>query len=1158
VPVGDELQLTVQYRKDLYSESTIDRILNHYRNVLSSATSNPDQPVHKLSMMNRDEIRQIVEVWNSEKAAYPTDATIHQLINAAAGEKQEAIALTYKGKDVSYRQLINRSNYIAGILIEMGVRPEVMVGVCMERSDNLIIALLAILTAGGVYVPLDPIYPDEKLAYMLQNSTAPILLTEESITASKFPDYNGKIIKIESLLSEYSEETKYDLQRVTISSGNSAYLIYTSGSTGKPKGVLVTHRNVVNEFCFADLHIDDANTSRTWLFSTSISFDPSVLEMFWTLSRGYRVIILPDNDSGKFLDINSIPELIQKYHVSHFQCTPSILRMLMDRDDGYSALKQLRKLMVGGECFPVALAKRLSNETSMDIYNVYGPTETTLWATWHLFQKDDNYAPIGCPLPNYKVYILDEDLQPVTIGVYGEMYIGGDGVAREYFNDPELTARKYLPDPFSGCQGDRMYRTGDIARYRSNGIIEFRGRTDRQVKIRGHRIELGEIEAAIMECGKVHETVVIASGNTDIDRKILGYVIPDFNSTDAEELDSYIKNLKETLNRKLPGFMIPSALTVLKEFPKLSNGKIDRKSLPLPEMPVNDTVGSQKELSPTECAIMNIWEDVLGFGGFDADDNYMEIGGNSLSAIIIVNRIKSVLKVKITIRDFLDNQTIKLLATLVEQRIENAASEPSDDILSIDRYDDIPLSFCQEARLINELSLDISNVPYLPASTWFSLRLFGNLDREALENAFNYVINRHEVFRTALWPEVGGVSPGTNKWDTVCQFCRMNPGLFLPKVKFKQSFQPAVTMNLDYYDVTKYIAEDKNIELKIIADEIIEGRYRYESPPLSRAALIRTAESEHILIVAASHLIADAFSIRIFEKEFAYAYSAFVNGQSVNLPDIKLQYADYAAWQKHRLESGSFDSIKSYWKKQFDGYIPTDVTILPFTDLESSEDADFGIEAKYYNHPITDELSGAIRKYAGSVNMTTFSIVMTGFILCLHCESGKNDIGIITFFANRTRPETENIIGAFVNGNIIRVKINSADSFYRCAVEVSEKLNGAFANQELMVFPPDSRVCKSLYDIVAYRPITCESWIDHDCASFSGLDVEKVILERTKSEYALRLFVVDSGKKLSLLFQYNLDIFDGADIRKMAAQTENIIKEIVTNSSKIVSSMGGL
>ena len=565
---------------------------------------------------------------------------------------------------------------------------------------------------------------------------------------------------------------------------------------------------------------------------------------------------------------------------------------------------------------------------------------------------------------------------------------------------------------------------------------------------------------------------------------------------------------------------------------------------------------SLSEPSYIESLLMGIWKEVLEIDDLAIDDNYVDIGGESLSALMIISRIKTNIKVVITMREFLDNLTVRHLAKLVEDRIKHATSEPSDKIIIIDRNDDVPLSFFQEARLMYELSLDVNNVTYLHSSSWFSIRLHGSLDRKALENAFNYMINRHEIFRTSYWPVFGSVSPATDKWDTVCQSCRMNPGQFLPKVKFKQSIHPSAIMNFDYTDISEYGDEDKNIEINIIADEVIQKRYRYESPPLTRAALVRIAESEHMLIVAAAHLIADMFSIRIYEKELAYVYSTLVNEQPINLPDIETQYADYSAWMKRRLETGSFDSAKSYWKEQFDGYTPTDVTILPFTDIEGSEnDTDFGIEAKYYHHPISDELSSAIRKYAGSVNMTVFNIVMTGFILCLHGESGKNDIGVYTFFANRVRPETESIIGMFAIGNTIRIKINADDSLYQCLSNVSETMDCALRNQEFMLPPPDLRVRKTLYDLVVYRPITCELLTVDENASFYGLDVERAVVGRSKSEYALRSFVIDFGKKLSLMFQYNLDLFDSSDIRRMAARMERIIKEIITNPFAAISSV---
>ena len=562
-------------------------------------------------------------------------------------------------------------------------------------------------------------------------------------------------------------------------------------------------------------------------------------------------------------------------------------------------------------------------------------------------------------------------------------------------------------------------------------------------------------------------------------------------------------------------------------------------------------------ISPTESALKEIWEDVLEMDSLNVDDNYIDIGGESLSAVMIVSRIKSRLNSVVTMREFLDNPTIKLLATLIDKhQALDGISEPLDKIPQISRNEDLPLSLFQETRLHHEFRLDVGNASYLPVSSWFSLRLSGNLDRDILEQAFNYVINRHEVFRTAFWPTLASISPVINKWLTVCQSCRMNPGQLLPKVKFMQSLSSSVMMNIDYYDVSEYDDAYKSAEMSIIAERILQKRYDYETPPLTRAALVKTKVAEHILIVAASHLISDAVSMRVYEKELAYAYTTLVDKRLLNLPDVGIQYIDYAAWQKRKLGSGSLDSIRSYWQQQFDGYTPTDASILPFADTVGSEDdTDFDLEAKYFYHPISDELSKAMRRYAGSMRVTTFSIAMAGFILCLYGESGKDDIGVFTFFANRARPETEHIIGMFATGNIVRVRINKEDSLYQCVLSVSESLGGALKNQELMIPPSSSRVRKSLYDFIVYSPITCEWLTDDEYSSFAGLDTEKTIFGRNKSEYALRSFIIDSREKLSLLFQYNLDLFDVADIRKMAARTEDIIKEIVINPFATVSSI---
>ena len=667
--------------------------------------------------------------------------------------------------------------------------------------------------------------------------------------------------------------------------------------------------------------------------------------------------------------------------------------------------------------------------------------------------------------------------------------------------------------------------------------------------INGININPEVIESVLCNHPSVADAILVPDKGRYTER-LVAWIIRDPES----EIDIF--KIRQYSEKLLPLYMIPSVIIFTKQFPLAANGEINRAvlSFDLSDLPKNTDHELPRNL--LENVISEIWKSILGLEHIGLYDDFLDLGGDSIQAGIISLKIQEYFNVIIPLILFYEDMTVRSLTTYIEDQILNNSYVPSDIIYSIDRNDDMPLSFFQEARLRYELNLDVFNIPYLHSSSWFSIKLSGVLDRKALDNAFTYVINRHEVFRTAYWPVFGTVSPAVNKWDTICQLCRINPELFLPKVKFKQFIHPSVTLDFTYHNLADLNDEVKYFDLSIISNDIIQKRYIYEFPPLTRVALIQISETEHILIVVAANLITDGVSMHIYERELAYAYSAFVNNQPINLPDIRIHYADYAAWMKQRHDSGAFDLVKSYWQNQYEGYIPTDITILPFTDIAGSEtDNDFGIEAKYYYHSFSEELSESIRKYAGSVNITKFSIAMAGFILCLYAESGNDDIGVFTFFSNRTRLETENIIGKFATGNIIRVNIKKNDSIKQFVTNVSESLIGALKNQEFIVSPPDFRTNKSLYDFVVNRPITCEMLTDFECSTFSGLSTEKIFLGRNKSEFALRSFVIDSGFKLAFMFQYNLDLFDRVDIRRIAIRTENIINNIISNPTNKISSI---
>ena len=667
---------------------------------------------------------------------------------------------------------------------------------------------------------------------------------------------------------------------------------------------------------------------------------------------------------------------------------------------------------------------------------------------------------------------------------------------------------------------------------------------DNLMIIDGFRIKPEEVESVLQKHPAVAEAVVTLD-NGKYARRLVAWVVC------KTRMDIEVSEIRQYIEKSLSSHIVPSVFIFMKHLPVDANGKIDRTALLFDALDYSSSCDGPRNM--IEKIVADIWKTIFDQEIIGIQYDFLDLGGDSIQAGLISLKIREYFKVEIPLVMFFEDMTVRQLAALIEDQIKSNRFVPSNKIAPIDRNCNIPLSPSQEVRLFYEFSLDASNIQHTNPSVWFCIKLSGDLDRDALEKSFNYVINRHEVFRTSIWPEISNIAPKTNKWNMVCQLCSTNPRLFLPKVVFKQYIQSYVTMDITYYDISEYSDDERYIEFNVISSEFIQKRYMYESPPLTRAALIRTAATEHVLIVAASHLIADAVSISIYEGELAHVYNALVNKQPINLQNIDVQYFDYVAWQRSQLETGSFDSMKSYWQKQFEGYIPIDVTLLPFADIVGSEsDNDFSIDTKYYYHPFPNELDKAIRKFAGYTNLTVFSIAMTGFMLYLYCETGKSDLGLFTFFANRTRHEVENTIGLFATGNIIRVIINSDDSFYQCVKAVSESLNGAMTNQAFMIVPTDSRTNKSLYDLVIHRPITCELLFLKKCVSFSDLDVEKVFVGQNKSEHALKYLVVDSSESLSFMFQYNLDLFDRADIKKMAIRTESIIKEIITNPSSIV------
>ena len=547
----------------------------------------------------------------------------------------DAVAVISGDEQLTYRELDARANQLARYLQSAGVGPETLVGLAMDRSHHVLVAMLAILKSGGAYLPLDPAYPADRNAFVIEDSQTRLVVTTEKIRQS-LPETSARIISLDGDAAAISQQSAAHV-RSSAAANNLAYVMYTSGSTGRPKGVMIEHHNVTNFFDGMDICL--GRTPGVWLAVTSICFDISVLELLWTLTRGFTVVVYRPDGS-------ELPGQIRKHRVTHFQSTPSLVRAMALDADSLTALASLKQILIGGEAFPVSLLSLLRPAYTGEIHNMYGPTETTIWSTTDMVPQSADAITIGKPILNTQVYVLDSEMQPVPEGEEGELLIGGDGVARGYFNRPELTAERFVPDPFR--PGGRLYRTGDLARFLPDGSLDYLGRTDFQVKIRGFRIELGEIEAHLEQQPGVQQAVVMAHEDKGGDKLLVAYLVPkDGQSTTSEALRS-------ALEAKLPPYMMPSQFIFIESFPLTSNGKIDRKALPKEVAPAAGSDSQPNDLDgQIEQMLAATWAEALGLAQVRRSDNFFDLGGHSLSALKVAFKIQQIFQVDFPLQTFI-------------------------------------------------------------------------------------------------------------------------------------------------------------------------------------------------------------------------------------------------------------------------------------------------------------------------------------------------------------------------------------------------------------------------------------------------------------------------------------------------------------------------
>ncbi|MBV9787617.1 MAG: amino acid adenylation domain-containing protein, partial [Chloroflexi bacterium] len=648
------IQFTMSYDTRRFDAATIARVQQHLHTLLASMIAGPDQALDELVVMSQAERQQIVHDWNATTVDYPQDVALHTLIEQQVARTPEATALVFEGQPLTYAALNARANQLAHHLRTVGVGAETRVAVCMERSPELVIALLGVLKAGGAYVPVDPDYPKSRVGFMLHDAAAPVLLTQQHLLDT-LPRHEAQVLCVDSAWAEIAQQPASNPAVITDAT-NLAYMIYTSGSTGQPKGAMNTHQAIVNRL----LWMQDAfglNAADRVLQKTPFSFDVSVWEFFWPLLTGATLVVAKP---GGHQDSAYLVDLIARERITTLHFVPSMLQVFLE-EQHLDRCHSLRRVICSGEALPLALQERFFSRLSAELHNLYGPTEAAVDVTWWACQPNTGLhtVPIGRAIANTQMYVLDHQLNPVPVGVPGELHIGGIQLARGYQGRPTLTAEKFIPDPFSAAPNARLYKTGDLARFLADGAIEYLGRLDFQVKVRGFRIELGEIETALGQHSQIREVVVVARQDTPGDTRLVAYLVPQGETTPT------VGELRRFLEPKLPEYMIPSAFVTLDALPLSPNGKVDRKALPAPDSarPELETAFVAPD-NQIETRLAEIWKQVLGVEQVGIHDNFLELGGDSILSLQVVARANEA-GLRLTPAQLFEHRTIAELAAVV-------------------------------------------------------------------------------------------------------------------------------------------------------------------------------------------------------------------------------------------------------------------------------------------------------------------------------------------------------------------------------------------------------------------------------------------------------------------------------------------------------------
>ncbi len=1109
---GDALLIKILYHRPRFDDATIARMLGHLQSMLAGMAANPLQRLADLPLLTQTERHQLLVEWNDTVADFPKEKCVHQLFEEQVQRAPDALAVADQQHQLTYRQLNEQAGLLAHHLQTLGAGPDVRVGVCLDRSVEMVVALLAVLKAGAAHVPLDPAYPRERLAFMIEDAGMLALLTQQALCDRlqlHAPDRN--VVCVDTWLPAARLARHDAISRPAPPATDPkdlAYVIYTSGSTGTPKGVEIEHASLVNLIAWHQRAYGVSAADRATQLAAP-AFDASVWELWPYLTAGASIHI--PNEETRLSPQKLLAWLAAEKITLTFLPTPLAETMM---NQPWLEHCDLRALLTGGDKLHHPPDERLP----CALFNHYGPTEHTVVTTWTaVLPNAANPAapPIGRPIANTRVYILDRHLQPAPVGVPGELHISGAGLARGYLNRPELTAAKFVPNPFSRDPQSRLYKTGDLVRWLADGNIEFLGRIDQQVKIRGNRIEIGEIEFVLGRHPRVREAAVIARTGSPGENRLVAYAVP----TPGQVVTAGA--LREYLKEKLPDYMVPSAFVLLEALPLTANGKVDRQALPVPATRAESEQTVAPPATPTEEMLAGIWCAVLNLDRAGIHDNFFDLGGHSLLATQVISRVRRAFQLDLRLADLFEAPTIAGLAGRIESARGAARELDLPPLVRGARDGPPPLSFAQERLwFLQQLEPDapFNNIP-------LALRLEGTLHPPALAQALSEIVRRHETLRTTFTNQNG--QPLT-------------------------TIEAAGPLDLPVVDLSALPEAERDAEAQRLMMEEARRPFDLARSPLLRVKLLRLAGQEHRLLLTTHHIACDGWSMGVFYRELAALYEAFVQARPSPLPELPIAYADFAGWQRQWLQGERLEKQLGYWKDQLRGVLP--VLDLPADRPRPALQSYRGASQCF---ALPAPLAVALRALARREEVTLFMLLLAAFQTLLHRYSGQEDILVGSPIAGRTRVETENLIGFFLNTLVLRGDLSGDPPFREWLRRVRQIALDAYAHQDLPfeklvdALQPERDLSRSplfqVMFILQNEPL--------QPMELAGLKLRALPVHSGTAKFELTLSLEENADGLAGFVEYDTELFDSERITRMLAHFQTLLEGIAADPQQRLSAL---